>query len=285
MVKGKVEELLLFLSLLCIVWICSEYSEKTEQKEGKNMTSFFSWNLVVEYFPNILSALPVTLMIVGIATIVGLFFGGVIAFLRIENIPVLSQIGAIFVSFIRGTPILVQLYVVYYGVPMLLQLIQIDVSSWNKIIFIYITYGLNTAAFQSETIRAAILSVPATQKEASIACGLTKYQMYTRVIFPQVVRVALPAFGTTTIALLQDTSLAFTIGVIDVVGKARAIGAVTFHTLEGYVGAAIIFIVLSMVLERIFALLERNMSFEQKRAMKIQLPKLFLFKRKKTELI
>ena len=95
----------------------------------------------------------------------------------------------------EGTPILVQLYVVCIMVyPPYYKMIQIDVSSWNKIIFIYITYGLNTAAFQSETFRAAILSVPVTQKEASIACGLTKTQMYRQVILPQVVRVALPAF-------------------------------------------------------------------------------------------
>lgn len=244
------------------------------------MGNFFSWQLIFEYFPNILSALPVTLMIVGVSTIIGLLLGSAIAFIRVEQIPLLSHISAVFVSFIRGTPILVQLYVVYYGIPMLMQVIGIDVGSLDKIIFIYITYGLNTAAFQSETIRAAILSVPTTQKEASIAFGLTKYQMYTRVIFPQVVRVALPSFGTTTVALLQDTSLAFTIGVIDVVGKARAIGSVTFHTLEGYIGAAIIFIVLSIVLERIFASLETQMSFEQKRSFAFKKPRLTLFKRK-----
>ena len=206
--------------------------------------------------------------------------GSLIAFVRVEKIPILSQISAVFVSFIRGTPILVQLYVVYYGIPTLLEGVNIDVSSWNKIFFIYITYGLNTAAFQSETIRAAILSVPATQKEAAIACGLTRFQMYRSVILPQMVRVALPSFGTTTVALLQDTSLAFTIGVIDVVGKAKAIGAVTFHTLEGYVGAAIIFIVLSFVLERIFAWLEEQMKFEQVSTKKMRLPSLLFFQKK-----
>lgn len=218
-------------------------------------------------------------MIVGIATLVGLVLGSLIAFMRVEKIPIVSQLAAVFVSFIRGTPILVQLYVVYYGVPSLLQAIQIDVSSWDKIIFIYITYGLNTAAFQSETIRAAILSVPVTQKEASIACGLTKSQMYLRVILPQVVRVALPAFGTTTVALLQDTSLAFTIGIVDVVGKARAIGAVTFHTLEGYVGAAVLFITLSVILERVFALLEKRMSFTQANTTPFRLPRLAIIKK------
>ncbi|WP_430610083.1 amino acid ABC transporter permease [Enterococcus sp. DIV0876] len=236
------------------------------------MSTFFQWQLVWEYFPKILSALPVTLMIVGVATVVGLILGILLAFIRVEKVPVLSQMATVFVSFIRGTPILVQLYVVYYGVPALLQMVQVDVSSWNKIIFIYITYGLNTAAFQSETFRAAILSVPVTQKEASIACGLTKSQMYRQVILPQVVRVALPAFGTTTIALLQDTSLAFTIGIVDVVGKARAIGAVTFHTLEGYVGAAILFISLSFMLERVFTGLERQMSFSKTKQTAAKIP-------------
>lgn len=251
-----------------------------EFEGGKAMKSFFNWELVYQYFPKILSALPVTLMIVTIATLVGLVLGSLIAFVRVEKIPILSQISAVFVSFIRGTPILVQLYVVYYGIPTLLEGVNIDVSSWNKIFFIYITYGLNTAAFQSETIRAAILSVPATQKEAAIACGLTRFQMYRSVILPQMVRVALPSFGTTTVALLQDTSLAFTIGVIDVVGKAKAIGAVTFHTLEGYVGAAIIFIVLSFVLERIFAWLEEQMKFEQVSTKKMRLPSLLFFQKK-----
>ena len=94
------------------------------------------------------------------------------------------------------------------------------------------------------------------------------------------VRVALPSFGTTTVALLQDTSLAFTIGVIDVVGKAKAIGAVTFHTLEGYVGAAVIFIVLSFVLERAFAWLEEQMKFEQASSKKVSLPSLLFFQKK-----
>ncbi|OJG59166.1 amino acid ABC transporter permease [Enterococcus italicus DSM 15952] len=244
------------------------------------MKSFFNWELVYQYFPKILSALPVTLMIVVIATLVGLVLGSIIAFIRVEKIPILTQLSAIFVSFIRGTPILVQLYVVYYGVPTLLEAVNIDVSSWNKIFFIYITYGLNTAAFQSETIRAAILSVPATQKEAAIACGLTRVQSYRKVILPQMVRVALPSFGTTTVALLQDTSLAFTIGVIDVVGKAKAIGAVTFHTLEGYVGAAVIFIVLSFVLERAFVWLEEQMKFEQASRKKVSFPSLHFFQKK-----
>ena len=108
--------------------------------------------------------------------------------------------------------------------------------------------------------------------------------MYLRVILPQVVLVALPSFGTTTVALLQDTSLAFTIGIVDVVGKARAIGAVTYHTLEGYVGAAILFITLSVILERVFNVLEKRMNFTESKKSSFQLPRLFLIKNKEIQL-
>ncbi|MGX7328748.1 amino acid ABC transporter permease [Enterococcus bulliens] len=241
------------------------------------MTQFFQPQLIVQYFPKILSALPVTLGIVLMATGIGLVLGALIAFSRIEKVPILAQISTVFVSFIRGTPILVQLYIVYYGIPALLQATGLDISNWNKLIFIYITYGLNTAAFQSETIRAAILSIPEHQKEAAIACGLSRNQFYRKILFPQMLKIALPSFGTTTIALLQDTSLAFTIGLIDVVGKAKAIGAVTYHTLEGYIGAAIIFIVLSIVLEQVFQVLEKTVQYE--RTVQLAKPRILFFKK------
>lgn len=228
------------------------------------MERLLDFNLVIDYFPKILSALPVTLKIVGVSTVIGLILGVFIAFFRIEKIPILNQISVIFVSFIRGTPILVQLFVVYYGLPELLKLIGIDLSSMSQMFFLYVTYGLNTAAFQSETFRAAILSVSESQTEAALACGLTKGQMYIKIVFPQAVRVAIPSFGTTTVSLLQDTSLAFTIGVLDVIGRARAIGAVTFHVFEGYVVAAIIFIVCSFILERFFAFIEKRTDYSSR---------------------
>ena len=253
------------------------------EEKGNAMSAYFNWSLVGKDFPRLVAVLPVTLMIVLVATIVGLVLGSLIAFLRIERIPVLNQLAAVFVSFVRGTPILVQLYIVYYGVPILLQsAFHIDISGWNKVMFVYTAYGLNTAAFQSETIRASIQSIPRTQTDACIACGLTKRQTYMKVIFPQMVRVAMPSFGTTTIALLQDTSLAFTIGVVDVVGRAKALGAATFHTMEAYAGAAIIFVVLSFILERVFAAIERRMSFSAHAphiALRVKMPSLFVPRR------
>ena len=127
------------------------------------MNQLFNIELAEKYFPKILKALPVTLEIVLVATLIGLILGALIALFRIEKIPILNQVSIVFVSFIRGTPILVQLFIVFYGLPEVLKIIGIDMTNVDKMIYLYVTYGLNTAAFQSETFRAAILSVPDNQ--------------------------------------------------------------------------------------------------------------------------
>ncbi|RPA60899.1 amino acid ABC transporter permease [Aerococcus agrisoli] len=224
------------------------------------MSEFFKWEYVISFFPKILGALPVTLAIVAVATAIGMALGLVLALVRIEKVPVLSQISQVFVSFVRGTPILVQLFLVYYGLP----IIFTALANIENIDFVYITYGLNTAAFFSEIFRSAISSVPADQKEAAASIGLSKGQTYRRIILPQAVRIAIPATGTMIVALLQDTSLAFSLGVIDVIGKVKTLAALTYRSLEGYFIAAIIFIVLSIVLERVFAWLSKRFQFQSK---------------------
>uniref|UniRef100_UPI00403FA3B7 amino acid ABC transporter permease n=1 Tax=Candidatus Enterococcus willemsii TaxID=1857215 RepID=UPI00403FA3B7 len=225
------------------------------------MSDFFNWEYVVSFFPKIVSALPITLLIVLVASFIGMLLGLGIAFIRMEKIPILSQISRVFVSFIRGTPILVQLFLVFYGLPLLFP----SFGELQKIEYVYITYGLNTAAFFSEIFRSAILSVPASQKEAAASIGLSKTQTYWRIILPQAVRIALPATGTMIVNLLQDTSLAFSLGVIDVIGKVRALAALTYHSLEGYFIAALIFIFLSIVFEQFFAWLGRRYQFQSKK--------------------
>lgn len=228
------------------------------------MGEFFKWEYVGYYFPKVLSALPTTLLIVLVATIMGIILGMLIVFIRLEKIPILNLLSRIFVSFTRGTPIFIQMFIVFYGFPVLLESFGIATNSWPKINYIYITYALNTAAFFSETFRGAILSVPASQTEAAAAVGLTRVQTYRRIILPQAVRIALPNVGTLIVSLLQDTSLAFSLGIIDVIGKVKALSALTYRSIEGYFVAAIIFVVLSIVLEQLFAFLERKFSYQYK---------------------
>lgn len=227
---------------------------------------FFSFHRVVTYFPKVLSKLPVTLNIVLVSITIAIVLATAIAMIRIKKLPVLSQAAAVYISFVRGTPILVQMFLVYYGMPLFITSLAGSniTSKWNKLIFVYIAYGLNEAGFLSEHIRAAILSVPAGQTEAGYSVGLSGNQTFFRIVLPQALRVLLPGFSTMLVGLLPATSLAYMLGVTDMMGKVRAIGTVTFHTLEGYFCAAIIFVLASFMLERFFAHLLTRFNYESK---------------------
>ncbi len=225
------------------------------------MSDFFSFERVIDYFPKILSRFHITLSIVITATIIGLLLGVVIAFIRIKKIVVLNQFALIFISFVRDTPIIIQMFLVYYGLPVLVETaFQIDINRWDKLIFIIITYGLNEAGFMAEIIRASILAVPAGQTEAGYSVGLTGRQTFLRIVAPQALRIAIPPLGTDFVGLFQGTSLAYLLGIIDILGKVNVIGANTYHYLEGYICASVIFVVVSFVLERAFQLLDKQLN-------------------------
>lgn len=223
------------------------------------MGSLFDIRLVFEYFPAIVSRFHITLLIVVFAITVGMLLGLVIATIRIYKIPVLNYLAVIYVSFIRGTPIIIQLFIIYYGLPLLLNEIDIDINQWGKIYFVLVAYGLNNAAFMSEIIRSAILSVPDGQREAAYSIGLSRWQTLRRVILPQAFWLAFPVFGTRVVNTFESTSLAFTLGILDMIGQAQAIGERTYHDLEGYVVLAIIFIVVSLLLEKLFSCAEKKL--------------------------
>lgn len=227
------------------------------------MGNYFNINLIFQYLPQLLSRLHITLLIVLSATAIGLIFGIILALFRVYNVPVLNQISIIYISFMRGTPILVQMFIVYYGLPMLLMKIGININRWDKLYFVIITYGLNAAAFKAEMIRAAIVNIPIGQVEAAYSVGMTKLQAFARIIAPQSVIIILPTLGITLVGLLQDTSLAFTLGIIDVMGKVNAIAANTYRSLEGYVSAAIIFFILSILLEQLFSGIEKKLHIQK----------------------
>lgn len=228
------------------------------------MGTYFSWDEFRSSFPKILAKFPVTLEIVIVAMLIGLLLGIVLALFRIKKVPVLSQLAGIYISYIRGVPVLVQLFVVYYGLPMLLRHFDIDTSSIDKILFIYVTYGLNQSGFMAEIIRAAIQSVPIGQTEAGYSVGLTESQTFRRIVLPQAVKVAIPNLETMFIMLFKSTALAYMVGIIDMMGKVKQLSVLTHRTLEGYTCVAIIFVVLSLVLERVFELVNKKLKYGSK---------------------
>ena len=162
-----------------------------------DLSSIFRFSDMLEYFPKILSRFPVTLLIVVVSVAGGLVLGFILAAARIFKIPVLRELAALYISFVRGTPVLVQLFVVYYGLPLLVAPLGVDINHWSKLFFVLVTYLLNDGAFMSEIIRSSIESVPKGQREAAASVGLTTFQAY--IIIPQAFKIAAPSFGTRVI--------------------------------------------------------------------------------------
>lgn len=220
----------------------------------------FSFKRMAEYFPLIIKCLPVTLYVVLGAMAVGIIISIILALFRIYRVPLFNQIAVVYISFIRGTPINIQLFIIYFGVPLLLKPLAPGINRADPMLFVIITYALNNAAFFAELIRASVKGVNNGQIEAGYAIGMTKLQTFQRVIAPQAFRLAIPDIGNTIVNLLKNTALAYTLGIIDLMGEVMIIGGTTRHTLEGYLDVAIIYIVLSSLLEGLFHRIERKLN-------------------------
>lgn len=219
----------------------------------------FDPSLVFDYFVKLLPYIRISLAIVFGSIAVGLGVGFLVALPRLYRIPVLQRISQVYASFFRGTPILIQLFLIYYGLPELLKLISIDVTKTPVLVFVIVAYGLHSASYISEGIRAAVTAVDRGQAEAAYAIGMTGYQTFSRIVFPQALAISIPILANLIIATLKDTSLAFTLGVMELTGKSQTLFTVSQHSVESYLALAIVYFLLSFVLERVFNLMERRL--------------------------
>ncbi|WP_270170866.1 amino acid ABC transporter permease [Paenibacillus sp. SYP-B4298] len=219
----------------------------------------FDLNYVYQFIPKLLAYLEITLLIVAASMVLGIMVGLIVALPRLYNIPVLRRLSAIYVSFFRGTPILIQLFLIYYGLPELLKGIHLDLSKMPVLVYVIVTYGLHSGAFISEAIRGAVGAVDRGQVEAAYAIGMSGFEAFTRIVLPQAAAVSLPVFANLVIANLKDTSLAFTLGVMEMTGKSQTLGMATQHFVEVYIALSLIYFAISMLLERLFLLAERRL--------------------------
>ncbi|MGX7195847.1 amino acid ABC transporter permease [Enterococcus olivae] len=228
------------------------------------MEKLFDISVVFSSIPRLLSFLPITLQITFIAMLIGLILGLLLAIIRIKEVPVLSQLTVVFISFIRGTPLIVQLYLTYNGIPLLLRYINMtyetnyNINNLPALLFVLVTFGINEAAYNSETIRAALLSVNKGQIEAAESLGMTYFQVLKRVILPEAMIVAVPPLGNALIGLLKGTSLAFVAGVIEMTAQGRIISGGNFRFFEVYLALAIIYWGLTILIEQLLRILEQR---------------------------
>jgi L-cystine transport system permease protein len=229
------------------------------------MGKAFDLMLIIEFIPTLIQYLGITLQILAASIILGFVLGIAAAIPRLYKIPILNQLVILYVSFIRGTPILIQLFLVFYGLPaILLLLFSIDITRMEAIYFVIITYAISNGAGFSEIFRAAIRAVDYGQTEAAFSVGMTSRQNFFRIVLPQAVRIAFPNMANSVIGSLKDTSLAFTIGVMDMMGRGDTLIAATAHALEVYLSLSIIYYIIVVMFEKIFSKLEKYFNRYQK---------------------
>lgn len=216
------------------------------------MGKAFDLTLILDFIPKLLSYLHITLFILVFSILFGIVIGFIIAIPRIYKIPGLNRAAILFVSFMRGTPIIIQLFLIYYGLPAILQVVGVDITRMNPMNFVIITYALSSGATFSEIIRGSAANVEKGQEEAAYSIGMNKKQTFYRIILPQALLIAFPNFGNSVIGFLKDTSLAFTIGVMDMLGRGDTLIAATAHALEVYISLSIIYYIIAILLEKGF---------------------------------
>jgi His/Glu/Gln/Arg/opine family amino acid ABC transporter permease subunit len=218
---------------------------------------------MIKSLPEILRGVPVGMAITLVGMLLGCIIGLLTALLRIYKIPVASQISTVYISFMRGTPLMVQILIAYYGIPVIIRWINfywgtsINISSIPALYYMFYCYSLCVGAYLSEMFRSAILSVDLGQMEACYSIGMTVPQSLIRIILPQALTNAIPNLGNTFISLVKDTSLAFTASVAEVMGMAKIVAGRTSKFFEAYIVAALIYWAMCIVFEQIVRKLEK----------------------------
>ncbi|MDR1605710.1 MAG: amino acid ABC transporter permease [Streptococcaceae bacterium] len=241
---------------------------------GMFFDKIFNWAAFISAFKPIISRVPTSFIITLVAMAIGLVLGLFLALVKINQLPVLNQLRALFVSFIRGTPIYVQLLLTYTGIPLILKAINLNygttynINAISPMFFVILTFAFNEAAYNSETIRAAIESVDVGQIEAAKSLGMTQVQVFKRVILPEAATVAVAPLGNALMGLLKGTSLAFVAGVIEMTAEAKIIGGSSFRVFESYLAVALVYWAINLVFENLIRLLERKLQITPKQKKK-----------------
>ena len=212
--------------------------------------------LNVEYMlglvPVLLRYLPLTLQLAGIGMVLALILACLFAVVRVLRIPVLNQLTIVFISFFRGTPLLVQLFLFYYGLPQLFSALTVI----DGVTATVMGLTMHFSAYMAESIRAAIVGVDRSQTEAALSIGMTNGQLMRRIVLPQATRVALPTLMNYFIDMIKATSLAFTLGVTELMGATQKEAAGSFLYFEAFIVAAILYWIVVELLSKLQNYLE-----------------------------
>ena len=210
-----------------------------------------TFTILRRFLPEFLKGTAVTLELTAVGLALGFFLGLILALMRTYG-PRWQRVIAIgFIEFFRGTPLLVQLFLIYYGLPSLGLTFDQKTSA-------YLALGLNSAAYQAEYLRGAIQSIGDSQMTAGRSIGLTRWQTIWHIILPQALRLVIPAWSNEPISLLKTTAVVFLIAVQDLMARGKRAATITYNPIGSYLAIAIIYLIIVFVVNALLKWLERK---------------------------
>ncbi|WP_433418047.1 amino acid ABC transporter permease [Microtetraspora malaysiensis] len=208
-------------------------------------------DLLVDFLPDLLTGLGVTITLGVVSFVLGSVVGALVTLARISGSRVLRALAAAYVSVFRGTPLLIQIMIVYFGLPQL----GVEIPPIPSAI---VAFTLFSAAYLSENFRAGILGVDKGQWEAAASMAMPYWRTLRRIVFPQAIRIATPAVGSRFVALMKDTSLASAVTVVELTRVAERIGTSTFRYMEALLLVGLLYWGINTLLQLGQQVLERR---------------------------
>lgn len=209
---------------------------------------------MIEIVPLLIKATKYTISLSVISLVISLLIAIFISAIIYHKVKILSSILKVYVSFFRGTPALCQLYMIYFGLANCGIEFLAKMSPYTAVV---IALSVNMSAYMAENLRGALSSVEKGQSEAGMSIGLSKVQIFSHIVFPQAFRVAVPSLGNSFVDLVKGSSMAFTIGVAELMATANMQGNATYNFLEAFFMAAVIYWMLTLVINMMQKQLEK----------------------------
>lgn len=225
----------------------------------------WEWDVIIEHYPRLLQGALLTLELVLFSGFIGLMLAIPLALMRVSHRPWVKAIPFSYIFFFRGTPLLIQIFLVYYGASQF-EFIK-NSALWPILREPYwcaiITFAMHTAAYIAEILRGAIQSIPKGEIEAAEALGMSYSLMLRRIILPRAFGMMMPAYGNEVILMLKGSALASTITLLDLTGMARTIIARTYTPLEVFLAAGVIYLIISALIIFLFKYFEKRFNRHQ----------------------
>lgn len=220
----------------------------------------FDYNVIWDSLPLYFAGLLTTLQLLGIALAFGLLAALPLGLMRVSKNPWINLPAWLYTYVIRGTPMLVQLYLIYYGLAQFSMVRESFMWPWlsSATFCACLAFAVNTSAYTAEIIAGSLKATPAGEIEAARAMGMSKGKMYRRILLPSALRRALPQYSNEVIMMLQTTSLASSVTLVDITGAARAVNSESFLPFEAFITAGVFYLCLTFILVRLFKLAERR---------------------------